>query len=365
MKIKTARLFFVVSTCLIGLFFVSTAFTPLDGSKFQDSLPVQIVNSPIVKGSEDGPYIEISRNGLIEKTIKDGKVVVKNLPAKSMKTKFKPEPSVFKNVSKIVAFSDLHGQYDLSLKLLRKNKVIDKNGNWIYGDGHLVIVGDVFDRGDKVTELLWFIFHLEEQATTQGGKVHFLLGNHEYMIFQDDLRHINKKYKKTAELLETTYPDLFGKNTILGRWLRSKSTVIKINDIIFVHGGISVEFIAEAGGMNLQRTNRQMRKSIDADFNSDEFNPLYGIYHYDTGPIWYRGYFKKDFKKKDASQLLKKLKANHIVVGHTSQKKVKSLFDDKIFAVDSSIKNGEYGEILLIENGNFWRGAPNGDRKKL
>ena len=71
-------------------------------------------------------------------------------------------------------------------------------------------------------------------------------------------------------------------------------------------------------------------------------------YHYDTGPIWYRGYFDKKFKKSDLKKILKKVKVAEIIVGHTSQKNVKSYFDNKLFVVDSSIKNGAYGEILLI-----------------
>ena len=33
--------------------------------------------------------------------------------------------------------------------------IVDDGGNWAFGQGHLVVVGDVFDRGDEVTEILW------------------------------------------------------------------------------------------------------------------------------------------------------------------------------------------------------------------
>ena len=130
--------------------------------------------------------------------------------------------------------------------------------------------------------------------------------------------------------------------------------------MLFLHGGISEEFITD--GFKISRTNKQMRKSIDVDFNSAEFDSVYGKYHFDTGPIWYRGYFDKEFKTKDLNKILKKVKVNEIIVGHTSQKKVESYFDNKLFVVDSSIKNGEYGEILLIKNGQFERGTPKGER---
>ena len=64
----------------------------------------------------------------------------------------------------------------------------------------------------------------------------------------------------------------------------------------------------------------------------------------------------------DLKKILKKVKVKEIIVGHTSQKKVKSYFDNKLFLVDSSIQGGEYGEILFIENGQFERGTPKGER---
>ncbi|EDQ01274.1 hypothetical protein KT99_17301 [Shewanella benthica KT99] len=38
----------------------------------------------------------------------------------------------------------------------------------------------------------------------------------------------------------------------------------------------------------------------------------------------------------------------HVVVGHTSQTGVLGLFNNKVLAVDSSIKNCQSGELLLI-----------------
>ena len=62
-----------------------------------------------------------------------------------------PNPSKYKNISKVYALSDIHGEYDFLFDHLIKAKIIDDNGRWIYGQGHLVIDGDVFDLGDKVT----------------------------------------------------------------------------------------------------------------------------------------------------------------------------------------------------------------------
>ncbi len=301
----------------------------------------------------DGPYIFIKDSILIEKNIINNKVITSKLPISSKKINFKPEHSSYTGVKKIAALSDIHGQYDIAIKVLKNNKVIDKNLNWSFGKGHLVIVGDIFDRGDKVTETLWFIYKLEEQAQKSGGKVHYLLGNHEYMVLHNDLRYLHTKYIKSSKLLAIPFPKLIDKNTILGRWLRSKSTIITINDKLFVHGGISKEFISN--GFNIDDTNRLMRESIDRKKEEMKTVPFYKKYYGTNGPIWYRGYFKEGFNEHELNNLLRQLNVNHIIVGHTSQNEVMQLFDKKIIVVDSSIKNGKYGEILIIKNNKFIR----------
>lgn len=310
----------------------------------------------------DGPYIFINNDTLISKNILNGTVEVKLLKSQSIASNFTPDPSVYDNVSKIAVLSDLHGQYDLTTDILKVNEVIDENLNWSFGNGHLVILGDVFDRGDEVTELLWFIFYLEKQAEISGGKVHFLLGNHEYMTMRNDLRYMNKKYRFASYLLKTPYSELYSTHTLLGRWLRSKSTILKINDNLFVHAGISNLFIDE--GYDLEETNQFMRQSLfqDEKVNERAWDSIYGKYYDDAGPIWYRGYFNPEFKKSEINRVLRKVDANHIIVGHTSFKQIESLFDNKILAVDSSIKNGISGELLLIKDDNYYRCTLEGER---
>jgi predicted MPP superfamily phosphohydrolase len=313
----------------------------------------------------DGPYIFINNDTLIMKNIINGTVEAKIIKSQSVESNFTPEPSIYNNVSKIAVLSDLHGQYNLTMDILKVNEIIDNDLNWTFGNGHLVILGDVFDRGDEVTELLWFIYYLEKQAEISGGKVHFVLGNHEYMTMRNDLRYMNKKYRYAAYLLKTPYSELYGRKTLLGRWLRSKSTIIQINDNLFVHAGISRLFIED--GYNLEETNQHMRQSLFQDEKENEkvWDSIYGKFYDEASPIWYRGYFDPEFKKSEINRILRKVDANHIVVGHTSFKQIVSLFDNKILAVDSGIKNGIYGELLLIKDDNYYRCTLEGERIKI
>ena len=119
------------------------------------------------------------------------------------------------------------------LAVLVNNNIIDSSLDWIFEKGHLVIVGDIFDRGDKVNEILWLVYKLEIQAKNSGGQIHYLLGNHEYMILYNDLRYVNNKYMSSAKLMNLDHYELYDEQTVIGRWLRSKPTIIKINNILF------------------------------------------------------------------------------------------------------------------------------------
>ena len=315
----------------------------------------------------DGPFIFIDQNNLVEKKIVNGEVFTKPLPSDAFQTTFIPEPSTYKNVKNIAALSDIHGQFDLAVTLLKNNKIIDKNLNWKFGKGHLVIAGDIFDRGPKVHETLLLMYKLEQQAKKQGGRVHFLLGNHEYMVLHNDLRYIHKKYRAVSKLLNVGYDELYGKNTVLGRWLRSKATIIKINKDYFVHGGVSKDFISKTGfsSETMHIINNTMRTSINRSKKEMKSTDFYKTYYSSKSLIWYRGYFRDQLKDTEIKDILHTLDSKHIIVGHCSNKEVVQLFNHKIYGVDSSLKNGKYGELLLIKNNKYHRKTLLGKRKKF
>ena len=93
----------------------------------------------------------------------------------------------------------------------------------------------MLSTGDMVTEILWHLYSLEKQAARAGGMVHYILGNHELMVLDEDLRYINEKYKQVEAISGIKYSDLYSENSVLGKWLRSKPVMVTINNIIFVH----------------------------------------------------------------------------------------------------------------------------------
>jgi len=269
------------------------------------------------------------------------------------------------NIENIVVLSDIHGQYDLFKQLLRVNKVIDSNGNWQYQNGHLVVIGDAFDRGDKVNETLWHLLKLMQQAQNEGGNVHYLLGNHDIMVLNGDLRYINDKYKQIEELTEHTYQELYGDNTLMGKWLRSCPVVLRINDVLFSHGGLSLTMVNH--GFSIDKINQLFATDIiDNHKDSIRADEKLSLLARSQGPIWYRGYFT-DTTLTNASidSILHHFNAKQIIVGHTSMERVEVLFDKRILAADTSIKKGENGELLFIENKHYYRAGLDGVKMPL
>jgi hypothetical protein len=320
----------------------------------------------------DGPYISLNKKDelefswLCESTVERMKITTKQLPydfkqcqldTSIERYKFISDALVYQGDFKVAASSDFHGQYDLMKTLLTNNHIIDEKGNWAFGNGHFVITGDVFDRGDKVTEILWFLYNLEKQAEQAGGRVHLLLGNHEVMVLNGDLRYLHPKYVVTSRLLEQPFEKLYGKNTVLGTWLRSKSVLVKVNNMLFAHGGFHPSLAKE------KRTLADINQVFKHNLVKKELaqpRAGWGKYlHKTNGPIWYRGYFKKDngASEEEIDLLLNHFDISYLVVGHTSQKQVETRHQGRVIAIDSSIKNGEYGEMLLIDGKKKWRGT--------
>lgn len=263
---------------------------------------------------------------------------------------------------RFAVISDIHGQFGVAIELLQKNGIIDDTWEWNYGTGHLIITGDVFDRGPQQTDALWFLYQLEQQALAAGGRVHLLLGNHETMIFYNDLRYLNKKYKDVAEAFDFDFPELYAEHSVLGQWLRTLPFIIRVNDMIFMHGGIHPEFLEL--GMTLEEVNTAFRDSLGMPRPEIKETPLLKWLYGSKGPIWYRGYFndRHPLDEEGLQFILEELSLSHIIVGHTTFPGVFQHWDGRIYSVDSGMKMGKSGEILFYEDGQFTVGTYEGER---
>jgi hypothetical protein len=205
----------------------------------------------------------------------------------------------FSGVERVVAMSDPHGAYDGMVRTLTHAGLVDSEGNWSGGETHLVITGDLLDRGADSRKIMDLVMQLEAQAPEAGGMVHLTLGNHEVMNLVGDLRYVaagefaafadeesaeerekwfqaflsERRLASESEVDEAAlrqefderrppgfyaHRRAFGSEGKYGRWLMQKPLLVVVNDTAFVHGGLS-PVVAELG---LDRLNDEMRGQV-------------------------------------------------------------------------------------------------------
>lgn len=351
-------------------------------------------------------------------------------------------------IARIVAIGDVHGAYNEFVAILQELRLIDQNRNWIGDKTHLVQTGDTIDRGAQDRKVLDLLMELEKQAEKVGGRVHALLGNHEVMNIIGDLRYVTRETyaayatEKSEELREKTYsryvkylaaraernipaktfkPDqkfkeewmakhppgylehrkAFSEAGVYGRWLSNHNAVLKLNDTVFLHGGIN-EAIAPLGVREInERIRREIKtfyemrgvlvrsgvledyldldetiQQIAAEVNylrakggSDDaqlIKALGQVQALETwlitnpaGPLWYRGYAQEPEETFKAT--LDRIKTNlgvaHFVIGHTpAPTGITSRFGGDVFLIDAGMLRSYFKgrcAALVIEGGKF------------
>src|SRR4029077_15343366 len=83
-----------------------------------------------------------------------------------------------------------HGDYDAFQALLSQAGLIDAKGHWSGGKTVFVQLGDAVDRGSRSRDIVLELQQLQKEASKAGGKVVALIGNHEAMNMEGDLRYV-------------------------------------------------------------------------------------------------------------------------------------------------------------------------------
>ena len=183
-------------------------------------------------------------------------------------------------VERIVAVGDVHGDHGQFLKTLLAAKVIDKEGRWVGGRTHLVQTGDLFDRGPDSRKTMDLLMKLEGEAKKAGGHVHCLAGNHEEMILRGDWRYVHpgevQAFGDNAKYSAAVVP-----GGVYGKWIRKHNGVIKINNVLFLHGGLGGPYAT----MSLDQLNEGIRHGLKTGT---------GMARDSNGPLWHRALARGD-----------------------------------------------------------------------
>ncbi len=320
-------------------------------------------------------------------------------------------PCVWTGVKKIVAVGDLHGDYNNFVKILKETGMVNKGLHWAGGRTHLVQTGDAMDRGPDAKKILDLMINLEKEAKIAGGQFHFLIGNHEEMnitgITFDYPGNVpaeqlvsflpagyrQKREKEFRKLADRDAPP--GPRTLVdsvarfrkywaevvqnesqaraeytmnfdrtyGKWILKHNAVIKINDVVFAHGGISERF----SRWKLQDINDTLRLELEilrVHIASGvplppAFTPK--IVYVSDGPLWDREFAREDEKafQPEVDRILADLGVKYMIIAHTPHvvhsKEDMSRFQGKIWIIDTGISEvyGGHPSALIIEGDNF------------
>ena len=263
---------------------------------------------------------------------------------------FKEYPSVLPAVDRIIVIGDLHGDWDMCIKSLRVAKVINNNNKWIGGDTVVVQVGDQIDRcrfsgischleqatkNDEPHDLkiLNFFTNLHQEAQVEGGAVYSIIGNHELMNVNKDMRYVSFKNVKDFENYKKPNGEIISDGMEARKWAFSPGNPIAdflgctrqlsliIGSNLFVHAGV-IPKIAEKYGV--EDMNQIMSLFLwDKLNNKMDYQDL--LDSSDYSPLWNRVFGNKNHSNETCNNLLNPLKeiykVDRMFIGHTPQVK--------------------------------------------
>ena len=361
--------------------------------------------------------------------------------------------------SRLVAIGDIHGAGDSLRALLQQAGLLDQQDHWTGGRATLVQTGDYTDRGSDVRAVMDLLMRLEGEADRDGGRVEVLLGNHETMNLTGEVRDVTpvifasfsdersasrreEAYRQYVTYVEARmewlgrplpdhqtreewmaahpigfleYMEAIGPNGTYGGWLRSRPVAVKIDDTVFLHGGLSVENdaasvaeVAQRAADEIARFDAHRRYLIERDIvlpfstfgeiltaavleiegwgvrlfpgppapgrppptltpeERELLDVLIDLQSIDSwsivdaeGPVWFRGFAQWSESEGQAAttMVLDRFGVSRAVAGHTptSTRRIVSRFDNRVFLIDTgmlaSVYRGQPSALELSDRG--------------
>lgn len=275
-------------------------------------------------------------------------------------------------MTRVICIGDLHGDYQVFLKVLKMCKLINDEGNWIGGSTMLIQMGDTLDgKRPGVTlskefinipgELQIFekIIKLKSQAKKHGGDIISLLGNHElYPHYMGNDRQFLKNYVKNVDIkyFSQVYKEnrvkLLEPGGLLAKSVLSKKPIIyQIGKFLFVHGSITdslIEYGLYNGKVDIDKINKAVSNWMITGRNRPDF-----LKDMDSNnPVFSRLYSNP---KKISDQTVSKINehlskfrgAEYVVIGHTPFKRIN--MDSKVIRTDVALSRAFGGTLLSKE----------------
>jgi hypothetical protein len=129
----------------------------------------------------------------------------------------------------------------------------------------------------------------------------------------------------------------FGREGRHGRWLRTLNAVVRINGVLFMHGGVS----PRTASMSCAAMNETIRREVTTELDKGRADPKTTLSASDDGPLWYRGLaLEPDTFASTLDDILAKQRAQVIVIGHTvvDDGRIRTRFDGKVIQIDTGMQ---------------------------
>ena len=264
---------------------------------------------------------------------------------------------IINTYKRILVIGDIHSDYDTMRQLFIDFHIVDRNLRWTAGDTYVVQMGDQLDgKGRNSTdasgeiEVLDMLDNLHTQALTYGGGVFCLIGNHEFMNFQGDFRYVSGEDMEKSGGEKSRHELYTPGGTYAKKLACSRVAILKIKDIVFVHGGITPDLMKyiEENDSNIKNINETLRDFLFKKLDAND-SQVARFFKSKDSLLWDRSLGK------DNVRCMNFEKVGAIIIGHTPQSEINSVCNKKIWRTDVGISRamGKINcEILEIINKN-------------
>ena len=254
----------------------------------------------------------------------------------------------YKNIEKVIAFGDIHGDLNAFKSCLKKAKLINIQDRWIGGNTHVVQVGDILDRktrsddfSDEDSEfiIISFILKLQIEAYLNGGGYHPVIGNHEIMNVLGMFDYVSNMGMRHFQSINGRR-DYFKQGSDFCKYLSCAwNPVIKINNCLFCHGGISRVI---ANRFTIKEINEIMRSRLYSNnYNLYDYN-FQNLFVTENSILWNRNYSNNEPENPkildEIKHVLNKYDCKYMILGHTPYSEgVKIKYNGHIICIDTAM----------------------------
>lgn len=280
--------------------------------------------------------------------------------------------NILVNLAKVANILNDKSIYNSSLSDIRWN---------INNSSYIIFCGDLIDRSRDTEnnfsfqdenadlEIIKTLDRLDKEARNYGGRVLILLGNHEIMNFNKNFRYVSQKGFYEYRNLD------FNPGSLWANYIADNSfAAIRINNLLFAHGGFCLNFIRKCKKLNLKGRmiigiiNFAIRTFLENGEYTPELYKMKKLLMSEDSILYCRDFGFDNYNCNDLDEIFSTLlmppKDSKMIIGHSIQNNINAICDDRIWRIDLGMSrafdNIQISDLELIEykltadNGMEW-----------